>query len=203
MKKLILLTLLVSSLNISRAMAQNQVAGDLETPVTSAVDDPYWSVSLSTLQWNEALDLKQAGKSETDVANYSGLSLGIQKDFVHGHWGWNIGGFVGAGRANGGGNGTITYEKDRQSFTIFGLTPRIYWNMNGRISLGLTALLYVRNIDWPQDTAGVSVDPTGNFTATALADLNLRLSKSFDFYQGIGPLNKSATFWKFGLAYRF
>ncbi|MDG0816060.1 hypothetical protein [Bdellovibrio svalbardensis] len=161
------------------------------------------AIGLSTLQWNEALLLKQAGKSENDVANYSGLALSYQRETIYYRWGWNFGGFIGTGRANGGGNvSTIPYQKDKQPFTIIGLSPRVFYRLTGRVNVGLTGMAYVRNVEWPSETAGLTVDATRNFTLTALADANLRISDKLDFYQGIGPLDKGATFWRIGLAYR-
>ncbi|QDK38354.1 hypothetical protein [Bdellovibrio sp. NC01] len=163
-----------------------------------------YAVGLSTLQWNEPLILKQAGQTYNDVANYSGLSISFQKEVVYYRWGWNFGGFFGTGRANGGGNvSAITYQKDKQAFTILGISPRAFWRLSGRVNVGVTGMAYMRSVDWPSDTPGLTVDTTRNFTLTALADLNLRLTDTIDFYQGIGPLDKGATFWKIGLAYRF
>ncbi len=244
MKKLIILSLLVSSLLPLTAFAQAEAAKEESTPApeSSTTEAPAASpessttptteapateseeaksvatapvkkktvtsvtssaIGISTLQWNEALLLKQAGKSETDVANYSGLALSYQKETIYYHWGWNFGGFIGTGRANGGGNATtIAYQKDKQAFTIIGISPRVFYRLTSKVNVGLTGMAYVRNVEWPTDTAGLTVDATRNFTLTALADLNLRITDQIDFYQGIGPLDKGATFWKIGLAYR-
>ncbi|HEX7673252.1 MAG TPA: hypothetical protein VF412_03725 [Bdellovibrio sp.] len=209
MKKLILISLIVSSLTgyFAQAdeLADNSVEESSQTDLPSAKKTHVESraIGLSSIQWNEPLILKQAGKKETDVANYSGLALSYQKEFTYYHWGWNVGGFLATGRANGGGNSTITYQKDKQSFTMVALTPRAFYRLTGRVNVGVSALIYYRNIDWPTDTAGLTVDATRNFALTALADINVRLSDSFDFYQGLGPLDQGSTFWKIGLAYRF
>ncbi|HWU44016.1 MAG TPA: hypothetical protein VN132_11280 [Bdellovibrio sp.] len=210
MKKIIFVLLLASSFLISaRSYADetnnnNEIRGELGDGKDSNKSVSSWAFSLSSLQWNETLVLRQPGKSDTDVANFSGLALGLQKEITYYHWGWNIGGFFGSGRANGGGNSTsIPYVQSRQSFSIFGLTPRAFYRLSGRINVGVSALAYLRNIDWPAANAGTTVEASKNFTVTALADLNLRISNSFEFYQGIGPLSDSGTFWKIGLNYRF
>lgn len=170
----------------------------------AATSHSSWALGLSTLQWNESLTLQQGANSAKDTANYSGLAMSLQKEWVQAHWGWNVGGFIGTGRASGGGNSsTLTYQKDQQAFTIIGATPRAFYRVTGRVNLGMTALVYSRSVDWPTNSAGVSVDASKTFTMTALLDMNLRLSNSVDFYQGLGPLEKSGTFWKIGLAYRF
>lgn len=211
MKKLILISLIVSSFLSLQAQAQETSATGDSTPQDFSVTDlpsanqnhlESQSFGLSSIQWNEPLVLRQAGKKETDVANYSGLALSYQKEFTYYHWGWNIGGFLATGRANGGGNSTITYSQDKQSFTMVALTPRGFYRLTGRVSIGASALIYYRHIDWPSNTAGLSVDAAKDFAVTALADINVRLSESFDFYQGLGPLDQG-TFWKIGLAYRF
>lgn len=233
MKNNILLSLLVCSLLSVSAWAQEEVSPEEATTATPAAETApatpeataapapaaksvaqppakkalrsitTSAIGISSLQWNEPLLLKQAGKVESDIANYSGLSISYQKETIYYQWGWAFGGFLGTGRANGGGNVTsITYQKDKQAFTIIGLSPRIFYRITSRVSLGLTGLGYIRSVEWPTDTPGLSVDATRNFTLTALADVNLRISDKLDFYQGIGPLDKGATFWKIGLAYR-
>lgn len=186
------------------ASAENTTTAEVPKPKKKVTSIASYAVGLSTLQWNEPLILKQAGQTYNDVANYSGLSISFQKEIVYYRWGWNVGAFFGSGRANGGGNvSAITYQKDKQAFTILGVSPRAFWRLSGRVNVGVTGMAYMRSVDWPSDTPGLTVDTTRNFTLTALADLNLRLTDSIDFYQGIGPLDKGATFWKIGLAYRF
>jgi len=36
-----------------------------------------------------------------------------------------------------------------------------------------------------------------------IADMNVRLFRKLDFYQGIGPMAEGTTLWKIGLNYRY
>lgn len=221
-KKIILFSLFMFSISSRLAFAQSDA--DNETPTLTAESSDADSTSavtaavakkttvkslttsaigVSTIQWNEPLILQQAGKSERDVANYSGLALSYQKETIYYHWGWAFGGLLGTGRANGGGNAaSIAYQKDHQSFTLIGLNPRVFYRLTGKVNLGVTGLAYYRSVMWPTDSAGLTVNATRNFTLTALADVNLRITDRFDFYQGLGPLDTGATFWKVGFSYR-
>lgn len=163
-----------------------------------------WGVGLSALQWNEKLKLQQGITSESDFANYNGMIVTFQKEVTYYRWGWSAGVFIGAGRANGGGNGSvINYQKSKVAFTVFGVSPRVFYRLSGRINAGVSAMAFMKNIDWPKDVGGQSVDSGRNLNVMAMPDLNVRLFQKWDFYSGIGPLAEGSTLWKIGVNYRF
>ncbi|WII73702.1 acid shock protein [Bdellovibrio sp. 22V] len=163
-----------------------------------------WGVGVSALQWNDTLKLQQGVTTDTDYANYNGLILTVQKEFTYLRWGWAAAGFIGSGRANGGGNSsTITYQKDMVAFTVYGVSPRAFYRLSGRINAGVTGMVFMRSIDWPKDAANQTIDSGRNMNVMALADLNVRLFHKWDFYSGIGPLKEGSTLWKVGVNYRF
>ncbi|WP_374074003.1 acid shock protein [Bdellovibrio bacteriovorus] len=163
-----------------------------------------WGVSLSALQWNENLKLQQGINTDKDVANYNGLIVTLQKEITYYRWGWSAGAFIGSGRANGGGNSSvITYEKSKVAFTVFGVSPRVFYRLSGRINAGVTGMAFMKNIDWPKDATNQTIDSGRNLNVMGMADLNVRLFQKWEFYSGIGPLSEGATLWKIGMNYRF
>lgn len=219
MKK-IFLFLFVSSLFLHTAVAQeaatedsDEVAAPAETTETTAAKTTTkprpkslesWGVSLSALQWNEPLKLQQGVTNDTDYANFNGMTVSLQKEITYYRWGWSMGAFLGSGRASGGGNSSaISYEKGKVAFTVYGVSPRVFYRLSGRINTGLTAMIFMKNIDWPKDASNQTISSGRNTNLMGLLDLNVRLFPKWDFYSGIGPLAEGATLWKVGVNYRF
>lgn len=207
MKKLLLL-LLTSTLLAQGAIAQEAESEEYEgfaeeVQPTNAKPFSRISMGISSIQWNNSLKLQQGINMAKDYANYSGLAFSIQREVHYLKWGWAAAAFVGAGRAVGGGNSIVVpYEKDKVAFTVYGLSPRVFYRLSGKISAGITMMAFLRNIDWPA-TTGMTIDSGRNVNVAGLADLNLRIFQQWDFYSGIGPLAEGATFWKVGLNYNF
>lgn len=161
------------------------------------------AITLSSIMWNDTLKLQQGITTDKDFANYNGLILGVQRDVLYHRWGWSLGGFIGSGRANGGGVATnLTYQQDKVPFTVYGVSPRIFYRHTGRINLGITGLAFMKSIAWPTDGT-INIDSGRNLNMMAMLDLNIRLFPRWDFYSGIGPLREGATLWKIGLNYRY
>ncbi len=160
-----------------------------------------WAVGLTTLQWNEKLTVSQLGTTTNSNLNFNGAGLVLQKETIYRQWGWNFGGMIAGGRANGGPfNNDVKIE--RQSFSMIALTPRIFWRLTNSVNVGGTAMIYMRNIDLPTGN-GVEMTAGRKNNAGFLADMNLRIFKTWDFYQAIGPINDGAYLWKVGVNYRF
>lgn len=213
MKKLFLL-LLFSSLISQTGIAQelppysDNEADESEIKATASGTAPKsiskWAFGLTILQWNESLKIQQGVTSDKDFANYNALALAIQKEITYYRWGWNASAFIGSGKAVGGGNANlITYQKDNVAFTIYGISPRIFYRLSGKINAGLTVMALMKNIDWPKDSDTQTIDSGPNLSVTAMADLNIKLFQNWDFYSGIGPVSEGATLWRIGLNYRF
>lgn len=220
MKKVFLL-LFLSSLFIESGFAQdipNEEAVNEETVNEETVDEESttsapesasrsvsnWAAGLSIMQWNETLKIQQGVTNDKDIANYNALTLSLQKEVTHYHWGWNANAFLGSGQAVGGGNSNlIPYQKDKVAFTVFGISPRIFYRLSGRINAGLTAIAFMKNVDWPKDSTTQTIDSGRKLNITALADLNIRLLKHWDFYTAMGPVTEGTTLWKLGLSYRY
>lgn len=162
-----------------------------------------WALGVSSLSWNDELKLRQGLVSATELANYNSFIFMIQKEYNIRRWGYAIGAFGGVGQANGGGNSAaVTYQKSKVNYTVFGLSPRVFYRLSERISLGASALVFSRSITWPVDS-GITVDAGRNINATILADMNIRIFTKWDLYQGVGPLAEGSTMWKLGVNYRF
>lgn len=217
----IFLFLFISSLLAHSSLAQEATSEEEEEPAASSETAApaeaktatraarpkslqSWGVSLSALQWNENLKLQQGINTDKDVANYNGLIVTLQKEITYYRWGWSAGAFIGSGRANGGGNSSvITYEKSKVAFTVFGVSPRVFYRLSGRINAGITGMAFMKNIDWPKDATNQTIDSGRNLNVMGMADLNVRLFQKWEFYSGMGPLSEGATLWKVGMNYRF
>lgn len=186
--------------------AQEETSEDTE-PVSKATlgrSIKSWGVQVSSIQWNQPLKIQENITIDSDVANYSGMTLGLHREITYLRWGWSFGGFIGSGRANGGGNSSlITYEKSKVPFTVFGIAPRAFYRLSGRINTGVSALVFMKNAEWPKDSTSQSIDSGRNLNVMPVVDLNIRLFQKWDFYSGIGPLAEGATFWRIGANYRF
>lgn len=209
MKKIFLFLFLCSLFSqLGIAQEETTTIEEAEPATTTHEAAPHsiskWSVGLSILQWSEILKIQQGVSSEHDVANYNALSLALEKEITYLRWGWNIGAFLGSGRAVGGGNSSlIPYEKSKVAFTVYGLSPRIFYRLSSRINAGFTAIAFMKNVDWPKDAAIQEIDSGQKINITPLADLNIRLFQNWNFYTGIGPIVEGATLWKLGLNYRY
>ncbi|WP_291516342.1 hypothetical protein [Bdellovibrio sp. ArHS] len=205
MKKSILF-LFVSFL-LSTSYAQDVALGN-EAPLLSddvmenAPSQEGWGLNISALQWNEKLKVQQGASGISDTANYNGVVLTLQKEVTYGHWGWSFGAFFGTGRANGGGDNSLSYSEGKVTFTVLGVSPRAFYQFSGRINAGVSALAFVKNADWPT-ASGQTVDSGQNNNLMPMVDLNIRLFQHWDLYQGLGPLSEEGTLWKIGATYRF
>lgn len=208
MKKVFLILLLSFSF-VPQVFAQEESTTEYEgfpDEQAPTADNPTSDVviGLSTIQWNDNLKLQQGITIVQDYANYSGLSLTVQKEKNYAFWGWSAGAFLGAGQAVGGGNSsTLDYKKNKLAFIVYGVSPRVFYRMTGRLSPGVTLMAFMKNIDWPTTITGPRVDAGRNLNLTALMDLNVRLFPQWDFYTAMGPLSEGATFWKIGANYHF
>lgn len=163
-----------------------------------------WGLALSSIQWNEPMMLQQGLTFADDSANYSGTILTLQREVNHSTWGWAVGIFAGSGHAVGGGNAqAITYQKSKVPFSVYGISPRLFTRLSGRINAGISLNAFLKEITWPNESADLVVDSGRKMNATAIFDLNVRVFRNWDFYSGIGPLGEGGTLWKIGINYRF
>jgi hypothetical protein len=201
MKK-IFLTFFISSLAAGATLAQETEKS--VTAVSAPAANRRWSVGLSTLQWNEELRLQSGPTTDKDVANLNAVSLSAQTEFTNKFYGWSLGFFLGSGHASGGGNSSaLPYQESRIAFTVMGVHPRLFYRLPGRISAGVTGLVFSKSISWPAGNPSRTVDSGRNLNAMLMLDLNISLSQSWDFYQGLGPLSEGSTLWKLGVSKRF
>lgn len=208
MKTLFILLLLSSFLgSIAGAQEENsEVYEGFADEVQPTQKKPlsHLSVGISSIQWNDTLKLQQGINRYNDSANYSGMTLSVQKEMNYALWGWSASAFLGSGSAVGGGNSTsLPYQKNKIGFVVYGASPRIFYRLSGRINTGVSIMAFMRNVDWPREAGDPTIDSGRTVNISSLADLNVRLFSKWDFYTGLGPLAEGATFWKIGLNYRF
>lgn len=159
-----------------------------------------WNVGVSLIQWSEELRMRQFGVTTNGVANLSGFMVSAQRDYTYLRWGWSWAAHLGSGKANGG--NSPLYDQNKISFTMLGASARVFYRVSGRINFGTTLLIFNRMLEWPSET-NVTAESGKNPNVTALADLNLRLNKDWELYQGLGHVGEGGTLWRIGANYRF
>ncbi|MNL72794.1 hypothetical protein D3C87_1981620 [compost metagenome] len=85
---------------------------------------------------------------------------------------------------------------------MLGASTRAFYRLSGRINFGTTLMIFNRILEWPDDT-NVTAESGKNPNVLAMADLNLRLAKDWELYQGLGHIGDGGTLWRIGLNYRF
>lgn len=165
----------------------------------------YFTLGVGYILWNQDLRLQQSGLVTSAPANYQGMTLNIQRETIYRRWGWSVAGIIGSGRANGGDpfDPSITYSQTKQAWTMFAVSPRIFYRLSGRVNFGLSVPVMARQVEWTSSTPGLTVDGGKNFMTSATADLAVRLSNKWELYQGIGPISANGeTLWRVNLNYR-
>lgn len=160
-----------------------------------------WALNVATMNWDENFRVSQGGQDSTQTANFNGLALSVLKEFHISRWGYSVGLSAGTGQANGGSNSS-GYRQSKVSFSLLGISPRVFYHFGDKVSGGFTALIFSRTISWPE-TTGQTVDAGSNIQSSMMADLNIRLFEHWDYYQAVGTLREGATLWKLGVSYRF
>jgi hypothetical protein len=178
--------------------AENQTATQAPAAKTRRLEN--WVFGGAVMQWSEEMRFRQAGATRRSVANFNGAILQASKEFTYYRVGWSLGAFVGSGKANGDSPGL--YEEGNLVFSVLGAQTRAFYRLNGRVNFGLSFMIFNRNLAWPE-LNGVSAESGKNPNINGVADLNVRLFKNWDFYQGIGPMAEGTTLWKIGLNYRY
>lgn len=203
--KQLLLTILLVFLTLPLG-AQESNEGTSEAPATASTTKgkvrrlENWNIGVSLIQWSEELRLRQFGVTTNSIANLSGFLVSVQKDYTYLRWGWSAAAHLGAGNANGGTPGL--YEQNKIAFTMFGASARGFYRLSGRINFGTTLMIFNRVLEWPEET-NVMAESGKNPNVMAMADLNLRLAKDWELYQGLGHVGDNGTLWRIGLNYRF
>jgi hypothetical protein len=159
-----------------------------------------WVLGGALMQWSEEMRFRQAGVTKRSVANFNGAILQASKEYTYYRIGWSLGAFVGSGKANGDSPGL--YEEGNLVFSVLGAQTRGFYRLNGRVNFGLSFMIFNRNLAWPE-LNGVTAESGKNPNINGVVDLNVRLFKNWDFYQGIGPMAEGTTLWKIGLNYRY
>lgn len=161
-------------------------------------------VGVSYLAWNEKMQLQQNATTAQDDANFVGATLNVEKNMAFARWGWAYGLTAGSGKASGGSGGSVvTFQKGNQPWFLYGAYAKLYQKWSGRLYVGFTVPVFVRQIDWPTDQNGVYATSGKPVNLALLLDLNLRLNQKWDLYQSIGPFgDQGSTLWRLGISYR-
>jgi hypothetical protein len=161
----------------------------------------YFIFGVSYLQWNEKMHLQSGGITDSDLANFTGRALSLEKNFPMPRWGYSLGVSLGSGLASGGGNSSkVLFQSGNQDWVSMGAFVKIYQKITPRFFIGLTAPLFWRQVKWPDPLVTSGKD----LNMALLIEANFRLTNRFDFFQNIGPISSSegATLWRLGINYR-
>jgi hypothetical protein len=161
-------------------------------------------LGISYLAWNEKMHLQQNATTADDDANFVGTTFNVERNMAYARWGWTYGGTLGTGKASGGSGGAvINFQKGNQSWLLYGAYAKLYQKWSGRLYVGFTVPVFIRQIDWPSDQNGVFATSGKPVNLSLLLELNLRLNQKWDLYQSIGPFGEAgSTLWRLGVSYR-
>lgn len=192
----------VTTLGSSLAWTQEGGTSALFREPLSGKEEWFWG--LSYLRWSESMRLQKNTFVGMDTANFAGLNLNLERQMSYNTWGWSAGLFFGSGRATGGGNSSlVTYQRNNEAWTAFGVSAKVFHRWSSRISAGAAVPMMIRNIEWLNPDGMTEVSSGQNLNLGLLFDLVLRVNKKLDFYQEIGILNsQGSTLWKVGLNVR-
>ena len=157
--------------------------------------------------WQEPLKLQSAaGDIEQSVANYKGLLISYERQWIKKSRGFAMGGFLGAGQASGGGTSTnpaLNYTGASIPFSVMAIQPRYVWGLSEVIDVSVAVAGLVRTIEWPEDP-NVRITTSRSMNAVLSFDLDLNLSEKLSFRQSYGFWSLDVgPFWKWGLLFQW
>ena len=157
--------------------------------------------------WQEPLKLQSAtGAVEQSVANYKGLLISYERQWIKKSRGFAMGGFLGAGQASGGDGSLpagLAYAGASIPFSVMAIQPRYVWGVSEMIDVSLAVAGLVRTIEWPEDPL-VRITTSRSVNAVLSFDLDLNLSERISFRQSYGFWSLDVgPFWKWGLLFQW
>jgi hypothetical protein len=202
---------LISLILIFAALVSRNAAADAENKL--AVPAPRTKVSAKTKKkaflssfeagagyqmWNEKMTISNATSKSTGVANYAGLSLILEENWMRNHWQYGVAASYATGKASSGGFDTLTYTDgvDRtwsaEQLTLFG-----HYRLNTTFMAGLGLFGRSLQSDWRSSDPNLTIRHAANFDVAGQLMLRWSVSQRFSFTQSFIPLDfNGSTMWQ-------
>ncbi len=197
-------SLMVFCLFSIQALAQD--ANNLFESEKDFASLPLKTVSLSYVSWTEFVDLDNGTVTDRAFANFYGNALSFEKETYYSQrFGTALEAAALFGQANAGGSQTvITYQTSYQKWWGIEASARFAYRLSPQITMSIGPMVLARQISWPTQTVGVDMKSGAPINFGAIADLRMRLNRTWELRQTIGTLTfKASTIWSLGIGYKF
>lgn len=158
------------------------------------------SFGAQMVTWIEPLRLQQGADVTYDNANFYGTAVGVDREYTKGRWGFGPTLALMFGRANGGGNNSLSYASGRLGWSggIVGL--RSYYRLSNMIAAGVQLPVVVRSVSWPS-TSGIEATSGKNINYSLLLEFKIRFNRDWEMSQAIGPFSSNGgSLWRAGVS---
>lgn len=158
------------------------------------------SIGAQIVTWIEPLRLQQGASVTYDNANFFGSAIGFDRDYTKGRWGFGPTMALMFGRANGGGDNSLSYASGRLGWYGGLLGLRSYYRMGNMFSAGMQLPVVFRSVSWPI-ISGVEATSGRNINYSILLELKIRFNRDWEMSQAIGPFSSNGgSLWRLGLS---
>ena len=163
------------------------------------------TVALSYVSWMEAATIHSPSASDTASSAFIGNSLAVEEQFFRTQrFAYTILGGLMFGQADvGGSQNTVPYQLANQHWWGATLSPRGTYRFTPQIESSLGVLALYRSLDLPNSGTS-SADSGSALNYGVTGDIRVFIFPQWQVRFEIGSLFiKAATYWTFGLGYRF
>jgi hypothetical protein len=184
----------------------NALAQESDTPAkTTSVKAHRTTVALSYVSWMEAATIHGATANDTASSAFIGNSIAVEEQYFRSQrFAYTILGSVMFGEADvGGSQNTVAYQLANQHWWGATLSPRGTYRFTPQIESSIGLLALYRSVDLP-NSGTATADSGANLNYGVTVDVRVFIFPQWQVRFEIGSLFiKAATYWTFGLGYRF
>jgi hypothetical protein len=165
----------------------------------------WYEVGANYMMWNEDIGISSGSSSADGFANYAGLGVNVQRNWLRDRSIWGLSFSYAFGKASSGGfNGNLTYADGiNRAWSAFQLAGNYLYRSNTTFSAGPGILVRQRTADWTAEDSSLSISPAAGFQYAPQIWLRWQINREISFSQVFSALNfKSSYMWTWGAEYR-
>lgn len=155
--------------------------------------------------WGENVNIDNSGSKSTQkaIAYGTGVSFDWAQLNPKSGFGFNVG-LISATAVTGKSTDTTGYYVQRNAFLTFRAAGRFFQRINPRFDLGLSPMIFYKQIKW-KNTETIQAKTPTNIAFAAALDTRYRLNRQWELHQSIGISNvkNSSITWQVGGGYIF
>jgi hypothetical protein len=149
--------------------------------------------------WNESMQISKGGNSSNGIANYAGLALLLEKNWLRYRWQYGAQLGYAAGKASSGSFTGLSYADGvNRAWSVEQLTIYGCYRLNSSFMAGLGLFTRTIQTDWKssQDPA-LTIHPAPSFDVTGQLLLRWNFNRKFTLTQSFIPLDfNNSTMWQ-------